>query len=130
MPALVTRDVRKARHRVGARACAGMKQAKHRAARRASRTYCEAVRRFDDPDLIDAAHLHRWTTARVVADDDPNRCRETFAEWHGESRCIYADYHTSEHSDGCCTWRNDAALPERDEPRLREPRPLTGWEID
>lgn len=136
-PALATRDIRLARKMAGCeRTVAFEKRHAHRRARRANRQYDRALAMQVDPD----APNHRYAEARIARGDDP-WCAATVLEYAGHdatgayrpwqpTRCTYVAGHAADHFDGCVTWANtDLPLAQRDEPRERPPRPVTGWDL-
>lgn len=127
MPALVTLCVRRARRMVGSRTMHGMKRAAHRAARRLEHANTRAAALHIDPDVPN----HPAADARLAGDRSSTRCTSMSAEWDGRPiRCVYEQGHAVSHCDGCVTWENnDPPLSQRDEPRHREPRRLTSWDV-
>lgn len=136
-PALTTRDIRIARKMAGCeRTVASEKRHAHRRARQANRQYDRALAMQVDPD----APNHRYAEARLARGSDP-RCTATVLEYAGvdasgayrpwePTRCAYVAGHAADHCDGCVTWENaDPPLAQRDEPRERTPRPVTGWDL-
>lgn len=128
----VTRDIKEARRHVGTRGLAALKRDAHKRERRAERMHTQALAAQVDPD----APNHRYMDeARFARGDDP-RCPATTLEYAGANRpweptqCAYVAGHAASHCDGCVTWENTAPpLAQADEPRKRQPRPLTGWDL-
>ena len=130
-PPLVTRDIRYPRQAGCARTIAFEKQYTHRRARRANRQYDRALAMQVDPD----APNHPLAEARLARGNDP-QCTATVLEYAGRgrpwqpTRCAYVQGHAASHFDGCVAWENaDLPLSQRDEPRERLPRALTGWDL-
>jgi hypothetical protein len=120
----VTRDVKLARRHVGTRSIAALKRDAHKRERRAERMHTLALAAHVDPDA-----------PRFARDDEP-RCTSTTLEYAGANRpweptqCAYVAGHAASHCDGCVTWENTGMpLAQADEPRKRQPRPLTGWDL-
>ena len=136
-PALSTRDIRLARKMAGCdRTLAFEKRHAHRRARRASRQYDRALAMQIDPDAPNYRYTEdHYVEARLARGNDP-RCTATVLEYAGHNqpwqptRCAYVAGPGADPCDGCVTWVNtDLPLGQRDEPRERTPRPLTGWNL-
>lgn len=123
----VTRDIKLARRNVGTRSIAALKRDAHKRERRAERMHTRALAAHVDPD----APNHPAAEARIAVAAGEVRCASMSKEYDGRPiQCAYVAGHAASHCDGCVTWENTAgALAQRDEPRKRDPRPLTGWDL-
>jgi hypothetical protein len=114
----VTADIKTARkHANCRRVISAEKRYAHRRERRAERQYVHALALQVDPD-----------TGRNAA--PAVQCASTSFDCGGTVRCRLVTGHGEPHHDGCVTWPNNAPpIAQADEPRKRQPRPLTGWDL-